>query len=71
MLREGARVELATTGREAIERIKTSPFDVIVSDIAMPQMTGIELLETVRAHDMNVPVILMTGAPSLERPCAR
>jgi CheY-like chemotaxis protein len=37
MLREGARVELATTGREAIERIKTSPFDVIVSDIAMPR----------------------------------
>jgi EAL domain-containing protein (putative c-di-GMP-specific phosphodiesterase class I)/ActR/RegA family two-component response regulator len=66
MRREGAQVEVAHTGLEAIERIKASPFDVLVSDIAMPSMSGLELLKAVRAHDMDLPVILMTGAPSVE-----
>lgn len=39
---------------------------MIVSDISMPGMTGIEFLRAVRAHDLDVPVILMTGAPDVE-----
>ncbi len=41
-------------------------FDVIVSDIGLPGLSGIELLKKVRATDLDVPVILVTGDPSVE-----
>ena len=62
----GLEVATATNGREAMERVKGGSFDVIVSDISMPEMTGIAFLQAVRAHDLEVPVILMTGEPGLE-----
>jgi EAL domain-containing protein (putative c-di-GMP-specific phosphodiesterase class I) len=64
--RHGATVETATNGREAVDRVKAASYDVILSDISMPEMTGIEFLQAVRAHDLDVPVILITGEPGLE-----
>lgn len=63
--RHGALVETASNGKVAVERVKSATFDVIISDISMPEMTGLDLLKTVRAHDLDVPVILMTGAPDV------
>jgi EAL domain-containing protein (putative c-di-GMP-specific phosphodiesterase class I) len=65
LARHGVTVTTASDGREAAERVTGGEFDVIVSDISMPKMTGIEFLQAVRAHDIDVPVILMTGAPEL------
>jgi EAL domain-containing protein (putative c-di-GMP-specific phosphodiesterase class I) len=65
LTRHGALVETASNGRVAVERVKSATFDVIISDISMPEMTGLDLLKTVRAHDLDVPVILMTGAPDV------
>ena len=62
----GFDVEIAVDGRQAVEAVKGRAFDVIVSDINMPGMSGIALLRAVRAQDLDVPVILMTGEPSLE-----
>ena len=64
--RQGAIAETAASGTEAVERVKAGSFDVLVSDISMPHMTGLEFLKAVRASDLDVPVILMTGAPGLE-----
>jgi EAL domain-containing protein (putative c-di-GMP-specific phosphodiesterase class I) len=66
LARRGVTVETATNGRDATERVKSTSFDVILSDISMPEMGGIEFLKAVRAHDVDVPVILMTGEPGLE-----
>lgn len=66
LARHGVTVDTASNGKEAAERVKAGSFDVIVSDISMPQMTGIEFLKAVRGHDLDVPVILMTGEPGLE-----
>ncbi len=66
LTRHGMNVATATNGREAAQRVKDESFDAIVSDISMPEMTGIELLKAVRAHDVDVPVVLMTGEPSVE-----
>jgi EAL domain-containing protein (putative c-di-GMP-specific phosphodiesterase class I)/ActR/RegA family two-component response regulator len=66
LTRHGVTVETASDGKAASERVKAGRFDVIVSDISMPEMTGIEFLKAVRAHDLDVPVILMTGEPNLE-----
>ena len=65
LARQGWTVETAANGRLAVERVKTTPFDVIVSDISMPEMNGLEFLRAVREQDLDVPVILIdwrTGA---------
>jgi EAL domain-containing protein (putative c-di-GMP-specific phosphodiesterase class I) len=66
LARDGITVATASDGKEAAEHVKARSFDVIVSDISMPEMNGIDLLRAVRAHDLDVPVILMTGKPGLD-----
>lgn len=56
----------ARDGLEAQDLLKSSGFDVIVTDIFMPGLDGIQLLRTVRTHDLDVPVLVTTGAPGLE-----
>lgn len=62
----GFSVQIAHDGREAADLARGMSFDAIVSDIAMPEMTGLQLLRSVREHDLDVPVILMTGGPAVE-----
>jgi EAL domain-containing protein (putative c-di-GMP-specific phosphodiesterase class I) len=62
----GFQVDTATDGRAAAEMARGTRYDVIVSDISMPGMTGIELLRAVRQRDLDVPVILMTAQPAVE-----
>src|SRR5882672_11074958 len=64
--RFGMIVETAADGREALDRVKHTEFDVVLSDISMPHMSGLELLQAVRGHDVDVPVILMTGEPGVD-----
>jgi EAL domain-containing protein (putative c-di-GMP-specific phosphodiesterase class I)/CheY-like chemotaxis protein len=62
----GFAVTQAATGQEALDLLGSNGFDTIVSDITMPGMTGIELLRAVRQHDRDVPVVLVTGNPSVD-----
>jgi EAL domain-containing protein (putative c-di-GMP-specific phosphodiesterase class I)/CheY-like chemotaxis protein len=66
LTRHGLTVDTASNGREATVLVSKSSYDVILSDISMPEMTGVELLRTVRTIDLMVPVILMTGEPGVE-----
>ncbi len=50
-----------TDPTEAVQRLEREPFDCIVSDFVMPEMDGIELLETVRDTHDDLPFILLTG----------
>ncbi|MGH7297737.1 MAG: EAL domain-containing protein, partial [Polyangiaceae bacterium] len=61
----GREVFVAADGASAVQAIATGAIDVVVSDIQLPGMSGVDLLRSVRAQDLDVPVILMTGAPSL------
>src|SRR5262249_28187536 len=45
---------------------RTNNYDLVLSDIDMPRLSGLALLERIRAHDLDVPVVLITGSPSLE-----
>jgi EAL domain-containing protein (putative c-di-GMP-specific phosphodiesterase class I) len=65
MTRFGHIVECAPDGRSATSLLENGAFDVVVSDIAMPGMNGIEFLLAVRRVDLDVPVVLMSGAPDL------
>jgi EAL domain-containing protein (putative c-di-GMP-specific phosphodiesterase class I) len=62
----GFTVTVAHDGKEAAAAAKAQSFDAILSDIAMPGMSGIELMRVVREHDLDVPVILITGGPAIE-----
>jgi YesN/AraC family two-component response regulator len=55
----------ARNGEEAVQHLSRRAFDVVVSDIVMPGMGGIQLLKEIRQHDLHVPVVLMTGAPAV------
>jgi EAL domain-containing protein (putative c-di-GMP-specific phosphodiesterase class I)/ActR/RegA family two-component response regulator len=66
LTKRGWDVRTARGGEEAIAHLREGPFAAIVSDVAMPEMSGVEFLKAVREQDLDVPVILMTGAPELE-----
>lgn len=64
--RRGHQVSIAGTAEEATGLLAAQFFDVVVSDIMMPGGGGIAMLRAVRAFDPDMPVILMTGAPTVE-----
>lgn len=63
--RRGYEVETACDGRTAIELLDRNAFDVVVSDVVMPDVGGNELLRRVRQRDLDLPVLLMTARPEL------
>lgn len=62
--KEGHKVTIAESGTKALTILDSQQVDVIISDIRMPGMTGIELLETVKELSPDLPVILITAFAS-------
>jgi two-component system, sensor histidine kinase SagS len=56
-----AVVTIAANGSEAIALLETNDFDLVVSDIKMPDKSGYDVFATARKHSQTVPVMLMTG----------
>jgi putative nucleotidyltransferase with HDIG domain len=63
---DGCDVTTATRAEEALDLIGKEPFDLVVSDIKMPGLSGLDLLQTVKQQQPATPVVLITGAPSVE-----
>ncbi len=55
-----------STAAAALECVAAGGVDVVVTDISLPGMSGLELLQEIRRHDPDLPVILMTGVPGLD-----
>jgi DNA-binding response OmpR family regulator len=66
LARDGFEVETARNGETAIAALHERTFDVVLSDVEMPGMSGIHLIDEVRRHDIDVPIIVITGAPTME-----
>lgn len=63
---EGYEVEIAGGGREALEKIEKKLPDLVVLDVRMEDMTGLEVLEEVRKKHENLPVIMCTAVRGLQ-----
>ncbi|MEW6412526.1 MAG: response regulator [Candidatus Zixiibacteriota bacterium] len=63
---EGYQVEAFQDPRQAAQAIRTSRVDLVITDIKMPEVDGLELLQIVKQVDLDIPVILMTGYASLD-----
>jgi DNA-binding NtrC family response regulator len=64
--RVGFGVSTAHDGDEALQLIDADRFDVVVADVGMPRLGGVALLRAVRQRDLDVPVLLVSGARTLE-----
>jgi DNA-binding NtrC family response regulator len=66
--RIGYVVVEAWNGRVAVELARQQAFDVVISDVQMPDMTGVELLEALHDQDPDLPVVLTSGSPNSVTP---
>ncbi len=64
--RAGHEAHCATSGPQALELMAEAPFALVVSDVRMPRMSGMELLAAIKARDPDVEVLLITGYPDLQ-----
>jgi two-component system response regulator HydG len=62
---EGYQVVAAREGRDALQRLKAEPFDVVLTDLRMPDVDGMEILRAARELQPDVPVILITAFGSI------
>src|SRR5690349_9042682 len=61
----GYRVTCATTGAEALAAVRSELFDAAITDIRMPEMSGVDLLREIKKHDDSIEVVVMTGYPTI------
>jgi|WetSurSiteA1Bulk_404760.scaffolds.fasta_scaffold03328_3 DNA-binding NtrC family response regulator len=64
--RKGYDVEKTVDANEAIERIKKEKFDIVITDLMMPDVSGMELLELVKKYYPDIDVLVITGYATIE-----
>src|ERR1051325_5875645 len=64
---EGYAVELAHNGREGIQKLESSTYDLALLDLMMPDMSGMDVLAEVRQRDRETPIFMITAYGSVER----
>lgn len=64
---EGYSVDYTTSPKEALEIIKNKKYHIVLADIIMPEMDGIELLAEIKEYDPLTQVIMMTGYSTMEK----
>ena len=60
------RIETARDGHEALRKVEESPYDVIILDIMMPNLSGLEVLRRVKETHPDIDVIMITGLSEIE-----
>ena len=64
--RYGYQVDVAATGREGLTKVKSVDFGVVLIDVMMPDISGIELLAEIHAHEPDTICIIITGYATVE-----
>jgi len=66
LLEEGYEVAAALDGAGALRALEGDVFDVVLTDVVMPGGSGVDVLRSVRERDLDLPVVLVTGNPTVE-----
>lgn len=66
ILEDGYDLSFAATGKEAIEKTKKEPIDIVILDIKMPKMNGLEILKELKKISPGIKVIIASGYKSVE-----
>lgn len=64
--KEGYEVNVAVDGRDSIEKVKANTPDIVLMDMKMPNMNGLEASEEIIKYDRNIPIIMMTAYGEIE-----
>ena len=67
MRSRGMEVATSNSGGDALELVGTESFDVVVLDLQMPGMDGIEVLERIKQRQPDIQVVLLTGHATVEK----
>jgi len=62
----GVEAVTAGSGKEAIEKLRQNPYDVVILDVRMPEMGGVQVLSEIKKIDPQAEVIIMTGYASVD-----
>jgi len=63
--KEGWEIAIAENGEQALELFKHKPFDLVISDVRMPKMGGLQLMERIHAIHPHVPVVLISEVANI------
>ncbi|HUS77666.1 MAG TPA: response regulator [Patescibacteria group bacterium] len=62
----GYQVSTCTSGRDSLDALKGNPFDALIIDVRLPDISGIEVLKTVKAEGLDICTLMLSGAATLE-----
>jgi CheY-like chemotaxis protein len=60
------QIDTASNGRIAWQKVQENDYDLVITDIRMPEIDGIELLKLIRQHNSSIPIIVVTAFASIE-----
>ena len=63
LIQEGYNVTLAINGKDSLKRLKNRKFDLLITDVNMPQLNGLELIKMMKKRGRREKVILISGEP--------
>ena len=63
---DGYEVSTVFTGREGLEKVRQEHFDVTITDMKIPDISGMEVLECIRGEQPDMPVVMITGYASVD-----
>ncbi len=66
LAKEGYKIDSAETGQDALEMVKKRSYDLVITDVRMPGMDGVELLRQLKLLNAGLPVVLITAFASLD-----
>ena len=70
LLQEGMQVTCAVHGMDGYQKASSEHFDLVISDVMMPLMTGVEMVSRLRQDQVAVPILLLTGMGEVEQKIA-
>lgn len=66
LIREDCEVDMAQSGEEALRKEDEKPYDVMIVDLMMPGLSGLDLLKMLKARNPKARIIMVTGYPTMK-----